>query len=82
MVVNNSSKAHLHQLLTLMILGNFINCGDLVFTEKTHYDDISFRSILPKWNLHLSKFHFTWSHVNANNESSLHRIEVLPQSEI
>ena len=33
-------------------------------------------------NLHRSKFHYALSHVNADNEVTSHRSEILPQSEI
>ena len=28
-----------------------------------------------------SEFHFAWTHVNANNEVTLHQSEILPQGE-
>ena len=34
-----------------------------------------------KWNLHWSEFHYTRSHVNADNEIASHRSEILPRSE-
>ena len=33
-------------------------------------------------NLQQSEFHFTWTHVNINNEVTLHRSEILTRSEI
>ena len=37
-------------------------------------------SFWPKWNLHRSEFHFAWSHVNTDNEVTLHRNEISPRS--
>ena len=34
------------------------------------------------WNLHQSEFHFAWSHMNDDNEITLHRVEISPQKEI
>ena len=34
-----------------------------------------------KWNLQRSELHFTWTHVNENNEVNSHRSEILSQSE-
>ena len=44
--------------------------------------EILIRSNWPKWNLHLIKFHFARSNVNADNEAPLHRREILHGSEI
>ena len=64
----------------------FANCQGkfrmLLFTWKTLWFEISLQSNWPKWNLHQSEFHFTWSHVNAGNEVTLHQGENSPQSEI
>ena len=38
--------------------------------------------IWPKWNLHRSEFHSDRSHVNAVNEVTSHRSEILFRSEI
>ena len=69
--------------VNLMILCNFISV--LAFTvdiEKWLQFEISLWFHWPKWNLHRSEFHFTWNHLNADNEVTLHQIETLPQSEI
>ena len=50
--------------------------------ENSLWFEISLRSIWSKWNLHRSEFHFAWTHVNANNEVTLHQSEILPRSEI
>ena len=61
-----------------MILPNFISLGVFtVYMENSLRFEISFRS-----NLHRSQFHFTWTHVNENNEVTIHQGEILPQSEI
>ena len=80
---NNSSKAHAHYLSTLMILRNFISLRAFtVYMENSLRFEISLRSVWLKWNLHQSELHFARSHVNANNEVTLHRSEISPQSEI
>ena len=53
-----------------------------VYMENSLRFEISPRSIWPKWNLYRSDFHSAWSHVNADNEVTLHRSEILPRSEI
>ena len=81
--LNNSSKAHVHQLATLMILHNFILLWAFtVYMENSLQFEISFWSIWPKWNLHWDGFHYAWSHVNADNEVTWHQREILPRSEI
>ena len=70
--LKNSSSTHEHWLLTKMILRNFISLR--AFTVCMQFE-ISFRSIWPK-------FHFAWTHVNTNNEVTLHRSQILPRSEI
>ena len=61
-----------------MILPNFISLGVFtVYMENSLRFEISLRL-----NLHRSQFHLTWTHVNANNEVTIHRGEILPQSEI
>ena len=63
-----------------MILRNFISLRAFsVYTENSLRFEMSLRSIWPKWNLHRSKFHYAQSHVNADNEVTSHRSEVLPQ---
>ena len=52
-----------------MIVRNFILLR--AFTVE-----ISLRSTWPKWNLHRSDFHSAWSHVNPDNEVTLHRSEI------
>ena len=81
--LNNSSNAHPHQLLTLMILRSFISLRAFtVYMENSLRFEISLRSNWPKWNLHWSEFHFAWTHVNAKNEVTLHRSEISPRSKI
>ena len=66
-----------------MILHNFISLQAFtVYTEKSLWFEISLCSIWPKWNLHQSKLHYARSHVNADNEVTSHRSEILSQSEI
>ena len=48
------------------------HCGHLLFAWKTH-------CVWSKWNLHRNEFHFAWTHVNANNEVTLHWSEVFPK---
>ena len=81
--LNYSSDAHAHELLAKMILRNFISLRAVtVYMENSLRFEISLRSIWPKWNLHQSEFHFAWTHVNANNEVTLHRSEIFTRSEI
>ena len=35
----------------------------------------------PKWNLHRIEFQFSWTHASANNEVTLHQIEISNQFE-
>ena len=66
-----------------MILRNLISLrGFTVYMENSLRFKISLRSIWPKWNLHRNEFHFARSHVNADNEVTLQRNEILPWSEI
>ena len=74
---NNNSNAHAHLLLTKMILRNFIHCGQLLFTRKAHCS-LKFHF----GQINQSEFHFAWTHVNVNNEVTLHRSEILPPGEI
>ena len=62
--LNNSSKAHAHQLI---ILHNFISLQAFtVYMENSMRFEISLRSKWPKWNLHRSQFHFAWPYVNTD----------------
>ena len=80
---NSSKKLHAHKLSSLMILRNFISLqAFIVYIENSLRFEILLRSNWPEWNLHRSEFHFFRSHVNADNEVTLHRSEILPQSEI
>ena len=66
-----------------MILRKFISLRAFtVYIENSLWFEISLRAIWPKWNLHQSEFHYARSHLNADNEVTSHRSEVLPQSEI
>ena len=66
-----------------MILHNFISLRVfIVYMENSLLFEILLRSNWPKWNLHRSEFHDARSHVNADNEVTSHRSEILPQSEI
>ena len=66
-----------------MILRNFISLRAFtVYMENSLRFEISLRSIWPKWNLHWSEFHSARSHVNADNEVTLHQSEILSRSEI
>ena len=66
-----------------MILRNFISLWVFtVYMENSLQFEISLRSNWPKWNLHWSEFHFARSHVNADNEVTLHRSKILLRSEI
>ena len=81
--LNNSSNAHAHYLLTLMILRNFISLRAFaVYMGNSLQFEISLRLNWPKWNLHRSEFHFAWNHVNADNQVALHQSEISRQSEI
>ena len=65
-----------------MILRNFISLWAFtVYMENSLRFEISLRSNWPKWNLHRSDFHPARSYVNADNEVTLNRSEVLPRSE-
>ena len=63
-----------------MILRNFISLRAFtVYMENSLQFEIS-QSI---WqNLHQSEFYYARSHVNADNEVTSHRKEILSQSEI
>ena len=62
-----------------IILRNFISLRAFTaYMENSLRFEISLPSNWPKWNLHRSEFHFAWTHVNANNEVTLHRSEILP----
>ena len=66
-----------------MILRNFVSLQAFtVYMENSLRFEISLRSIWPKWNLHQSEFHYTQSHVNADNEVTSHQREISPRSEI
>ena len=57
--LNNSSKAHVHLLLILMILRNFISLWAFtVYMENSLWFENSLQSILAKWNLHQSEFDY------------------------
>ena len=57
-----------------MILRNFISLPAFtVYMENSLRFEISLRSNWPKWNLHRSEFHYTLSHVNADNEVTSHQ---------
>ena len=61
-----------------MILRNFISLQAFtLYMENLLRFEISLRSIWPKWNLHGSDFHYALSHVNADNEITAHRSEIL-----
>ena len=53
-----------------------------VYMENSLRFKLSLRSIWVKWNLHWSEFHSARSYVNADNEVTSHRSEILPSSEI
>ena len=60
-----------------MILRNFISLWAFtVYLENSLWFEFSLWSIWPKWNLIQSEFHFAQSHVNVDNEVTLHRSEV------
>ena len=81
--LNNSSEAHAHYLAILMIVRNFISLPAFtVYMENSLRFEISLWSIWAKWNLHQSEFHYSRNRVNANNEVTSHRSEILPRSEI
>ena len=66
-----------------MILRNFISLlAFTVYMDNSLRFEISLRSIWPEWNLHQSEFHYAQGHVNADNEVTSHRSEILPRSEI
>ena len=66
-----------------MILRKFILLQEFtVYMENSLHFEISLRSIWAKWNLHQNEFHYMRSHVNADNEVTSYRSEILPQSEI
>ena len=66
-----------------MILRNFISQQAFtIYMENSMRFEISLHSIWPKWNLHRSEFHSARSHVNADNEVTSHRSEILSRSEI
>ena len=75
--LNNCNNVHAHWLLPLMILCNFISLWAF-----TVYMIMLLRFEISMWNLHQSEFHFAWSHMNADNEVTLHRVEISPQKEI
>ena len=81
--LNSNSNTHAHYLLTKMILHDFISLRAFtVYMENSLQFEILLRANWSKWNLHGSKFHFSWTHVDANNEVTLHRSEILTRSEI
>ena len=64
-----------------MILRNFISLRAFtVYMKNSLRFEISLPSIWPKWNLHRSGFRYARSHVNADNEVTSHRSEILPQT--
>ena len=66
-----------------MILRNFVSLRAFtVYMENSLRFEISLRSIWPKWNLHQSEFYSTRSHVNATNEVTSYRSQILSRSEI
>ena len=66
-----------------MTLRKFISLPAFtVYMENTLRFEISFQSIWPKWSLHGSEFHSARSQVNADNEVTSHRSEILSRSEI
>ena len=81
---NNSSNAHVHQLFNKWSCTTLFHCRYLYtfYMKNSLRFEISLRSNWPKWNLHRSEFHFAWTHMNTNNEVTLHRSEILPHSEI
>ena len=65
-----------------MILRNFILLlAFAVYMENSLQFEISPRSIWPKWNLHQSEFHYSWSNANASKVTSQWS-EILSWSEI
>ena len=54
----------------------------IVYMEDSLRFEISLWSNQADWNLHQSEFHFALTHVNANDEVTLHRSEIFPRSEI
>ena len=67
----------------ILILRIFISLRTFtVYKEKSLWFEIWFRSIWLKRNFHRSEFHYVRSHVNADNEITSHRSEILPQGEI
>ena len=52
------------------------------YMENSLRFEISLLSNWQKWILNRSEFQPTWTHVNTINEVTLHRYEILPQSEI
>ena len=81
--LNKSSNAHAHYLLTLMILRNLISLRAFtVYMKISLRFEISHRPNWSKWNFHRSEFHFAWTHVNTDNEVTLHLSEISPRSEI
>ena len=66
-----------------MILHNFISLRPFtVYMKNSLRFEILLRSIWQKWNLRRSEFYYAQSHVNADNEVTSHRSEILPRSEI
>ena len=66
-----------------MILRNFISLrGFTVYMENSLRFEILLRSNWLKWNMHWSEFDSTRGHVNADNEVTSHRSEILSRSEI
>ena len=67
-----------------MILRNFIHSWHLLFTWKTrcslkfHFAQFDRSEICTE----VSFFHYTRSHVNADNEVTSHRSEILPRSQL
>ena len=86
--LNNSSNAHVHYLLTKMILHNFISLqtftvymeNSLRFEISLQMDQMDRSEVCSEVSFTLPKLMWTltWTSVNV----TLHRREVLPRSEI
>ena len=64
-----NNNAHAHELFTKMILRIFVSLRAFtVYMKNSLWFEISL------WS--------NWTHVNPNNEVTLHRSKILPQSEI
>ena len=68
---------NLHGDFTSDFLATLFHCGHLLFTWKTHCD-LKFQF----GQFDRSEFHSARSHVNADNEVTSHRSEILSRSEI